>query len=37
VLALDDRRRLAALRTLLDDETIDARLRLAGCLVALYA
>jgi hypothetical protein len=37
VLALDDHRRLAALRTLLDDETIDERLRLAGCLVALYA
>jgi hypothetical protein len=37
VLALDDQRRLAALRALLHDEAIDPRLRLAGCLVALYA
>jgi hypothetical protein len=37
VLVLDDHRRLAALRTLLHDETIEPRLRLAGCLVALYA
>jgi hypothetical protein len=37
VLALDDHRRLAALRALLDDETIDPHLRLAGCLVGLYA
>ena len=37
VLVLDDHRRLAALRTLLHDQAIDPRLRLAGCLVALYA
>lgn len=37
VLALDDRDRLHALRNLLEDQTIDAHLRLAGCLVALYA
>jgi hypothetical protein len=37
VLALADHRRLAALRTLLHDEAIEPRLRLAGCLVALYA
>ncbi|MGA2166406.1 MAG: hypothetical protein ABSH36_18345 [Solirubrobacteraceae bacterium] len=37
VIALDDRQRLAALRTLLHDNEIDPRLRLAGCLVALYA
>jgi len=37
LLALDDHRRLVALRTLLDDDTIEPRLRLAGCLVALYA
>jgi integrase len=37
VLALDDHRRLAALRTLLNDKKIEPRLRLAGCLVALYA
>jgi hypothetical protein len=37
VLALDDHRRLAALRALVHDPAIDPRLRLAGCLVALYA
>jgi hypothetical protein len=37
VLALDDHRRLAALRRLLHDEEIEPRLRLAGCLVCLYA
>jgi integrase len=37
VLALDDEQRLAVLRTLLHEDAIDARLRLAGCLVALYA
>ena len=37
VLALDDHRRPAVLRTLLHDQAIDPRLRLAGCLVALYA
>jgi hypothetical protein len=37
VIALDDRQRLAALRRLLHDDAIDPRLRLAGCLVALYA
>jgi hypothetical protein len=37
VLALDEHRRLTALRALLDDVTSDPRLRLAGCLVALYA
>jgi hypothetical protein len=37
VVALADRQRLAALRTLLADDTLDARLRVAGCLVALYA
>jgi hypothetical protein len=37
VLALDNHRRLAALRTLLHDASIERRLRLAGCLVALYA
>jgi hypothetical protein len=36
-LALADRERLAALRRLLDDDTIDAQRRVAGCLVALYA
>lgn len=36
-LALADRDRLTALRRLLDDDTIDARRRIAGCLVALYA
>jgi hypothetical protein len=37
VRALDDHRRLAALQTLLHDDAIDPRLRVAGCLVALYA
>ena len=37
MLALDDHRRLAALRTLLHDPAIEPRLRLGGCLVALYA
>jgi hypothetical protein len=37
VFALDDEQRLAALRALLHDHGIDSRLRLAGCLVALYA
>lgn len=37
VLALDDHARLAALRALLEDTGSDPRLRLAGCLVALYA
>lgn len=37
VLALDEQRRLAALGALLNDDAVDARLRLAGCLVALYA
>jgi len=37
VAALDDEQRLTALRTLLHDDAIDSRLRLAGCLVALYA
>jgi hypothetical protein len=36
-LALDDQPRLAALRALLHDDAIGPRLRLAGCLVALYA
>lgn len=36
-LALEDHQRLAALRALLEDQAIDAHLRLAGCLVALYA
>lgn len=36
-LALTERERLAALRRLLDDNTIDAQRRVAGCLVALYA
>jgi hypothetical protein len=37
VLALDEHARLATLRVLLEDATSDPRLRLAGCLVALYA
>jgi hypothetical protein len=37
VLALDDQRRLAVLRALLHDDATDPRIRLAGCLVALYA
>lgn len=37
VLALDDQQRLAALRRLLADDALPARLRVAGCLVALYA
>jgi hypothetical protein len=37
VIALADRERLGVLRSLLVDEAIDARLRVAGCLVALYA
>jgi hypothetical protein len=37
VIALADRERLGLLRSLLVDEAIDARLRVAGCLVALYA
>jgi len=37
VVALGDEQRLAALRALLLDDAIDARMRLAGCLVALYA
>lgn len=37
VLALDDRQRLASLRGLLADDTLPAHLRVAGCLVALYA
>ena len=36
-LELDDHRRLHALRALLDEDTIDPRVRLAGCLIALYA
>ena len=32
-----DHQRLAALRALLEDQAIDAHLRLAGCLVAFYA
>ena len=36
-IALDDRERLAALRALLEDDTRDAQVRVAGCLVALYA
>ena len=36
-LALDDHKRLTALRALLHDETIETQLRLAGYLVALYA
>jgi hypothetical protein len=36
VLALDDQRWLAALRALLHDDAFGPRLRLAGCLVALY-
>jgi hypothetical protein len=35
--AIDDAARLAAVGRLLDDGRVDARLRLAGCLVALYA
>jgi len=37
LLALEDERRLATLATLLRDDTLDAGLRLAGSLVALYA
>ncbi len=37
VIALDDEQRLVALHTLLHDDAVDSRLRLAGCLVALYA
>lgn len=37
VIALADAERLTALRNLLDDDAIDAHLRIAGCLVALYA
>lgn len=36
-IALPDRERLETLRRLLDDDTIEDHLRLAGCLVALYA
>lgn len=35
--AVDDQQRLAVVRDLLQDEAIDPSLRLAGCLVALYA
>lgn len=37
MIALSDRERLDALRRLLDDVTVDDRLRIAGWLVALYA
>ncbi len=37
VLAMPDHERLRALRRLLDDGAIDPRLRVAGCLVLLYA
>lgn len=37
VLALADQQRLAATGALLHDDAINPRLRLAGCLVALYA
>jgi hypothetical protein len=37
VIALDDEQRLAALCTLLNDDAVNPRLRLAGCRVALYA
>lgn len=37
VIALNDCERLDALRSLLEDDTIVDRLRVAGCLVALYA
>lgn len=37
VLAMADHDRLRALRRLLEDEAIDPRLRVAGCLVLLYA
>jgi len=36
-LAMPDEQRLRALRRLLDDASIDPRLRVAGCLVLLYA
>ena len=37
VVAMADEERLRALRRLLDDDAIDQRLRVAGCLVLLYA
>lgn len=37
VLALDDQQRLTVLRRLLTDEELHPELRVAGCLVALYA